>query len=491
MERRDEKTHHERWAAFRHAVIGQLLSSRLERGELQRELAGLAKEVWRHPLTDAPLSLGRSTLERWYYLALRAANPIETLRRKIRSDAGKQRSVSGDARKAIASQYEEYRSWSYQLHFDNLMARRRLEGGFELPSYTTVVRYMQASGLLRRRRLTTRQTEGAACAARRFEQREVRSYEAAYVNAFWHLDYHGGSLPVLVREGRWVHPELCAMLDDRSRLCCHGQWYLKEEAENTAHAFMQGVLKRGLPRGLMTDLGGAETAEEIRNGLEGLSVAHEPTLPYSPYQNGKQESFWGQVEGRLLAMLEKVENLTLSDLAYATAAWLEQEYNQAVHSETGERPIDRFCAGPDVGRPSPGLEALRGSFCVRRRRKQRNSDGTITLDGKRFEIPSRYERLAAVHVRYARWDLSRVELLDPLSRRPLCRLYPQDKAANADGRRRVRASAPEAVSDEKPKAERFPPLLRELVGQYARTGLPPAYLPKDEAGADPEEGGQA
>ncbi len=37
-----------------------------------------------------------------------------------------------------------------------------------------------------------------------------------------------------------------------------------------------------------------------------LGITHATTLPYSPYQNGKQEAFWGQVEGRLLAMLEGV-----------------------------------------------------------------------------------------------------------------------------------------------------------------------------------------
>jgi hypothetical protein len=30
---------------------------------------------------------------------------------------------------------------------------------------------------------------------------------------------------------------------------------------------------------------------------------HETTLPYSPYQNAKQEAFWTPVEARLLAML--------------------------------------------------------------------------------------------------------------------------------------------------------------------------------------------
>ncbi len=46
----------------------------------------------------------------------------------------------------------------------------------------------------------------------------------------------------------------------------------------------------------MTDNGGAMTADETTQGLARLGVLHEKTLPYSAYQNGKQESFWGQIE---------------------------------------------------------------------------------------------------------------------------------------------------------------------------------------------------
>ncbi len=51
-------------------------------------------------------------------------------------------------------------------------------------------------------------------------------------------------------------------------------------------------MKRGLPRALMTDNGAAMLAEETRQGLSRLAIVHETTLPYSPYQNGKQEVFW-------------------------------------------------------------------------------------------------------------------------------------------------------------------------------------------------------
>src|ERR1035437_6289872 len=60
----------------------------------------------------------------------------------------------------------------------------------------------------------------------------------------------------------------------------------------------------------MTDNGAAMLADETVTGLASLGIVHQTTLPYSPYQNAKQESFWGRVEGRLMAMLEGEETLS-------------------------------------------------------------------------------------------------------------------------------------------------------------------------------------
>jgi putative transposase len=46
------------------------------------------------------------------------------------------------------------------------------------------------------------------------------------------------------------------------------------------------------------------TAAKITEGLTRLGVPHYTTL--RPYQNAKQEAFWGLVKGRLIAMLEHV-----------------------------------------------------------------------------------------------------------------------------------------------------------------------------------------
>jgi len=287
---------------------------------------------------------------------------------------------------------------------------------------------------------------------------------------------------VLTRAGAWATPLMLAVIDDHSRLICHLQWYLDETAETLVHGLTQAVQKRGLPRALMSDNGPAMQAEELTAGLHALGILHEPTLPYSPYQNAKQESFWATLEGRLMAMLEGVAELTLERLNTITQAWVEQDYLRNVHSEIATTPLKRYLDAPNVGRLCPDSETLRRAFRCRVQRRQRHSDGTLTLEGKRFEVPARFRHLEVLHLAYARWDLSGVEVLDPHSGSVLCPLYPLDKAANASGERRrlapVTAPEPTPVS-----ATALPPLLRKLLAEYAATGLPPAYLPKDP---DPE-----
>jgi transposase InsO family protein len=428
-----------------------------------------------------PVRFALSTIERWYYVARRSDDPVKVLRRKPRRDRGRQVVVGGKLAEALLVQYRQHSSWSYQLHLDNLtsLARKEPELG-SLPSYSSLRRYMVSHHLLRRRRKPKRGlSEGEIFAEERLEKREKRSFESEYVSGLWHLDFHHGSLKILTSDGEWARPILLAVVDDHSRLVCHAQWYLRGTAENLIHGLQQAFCKRGLPRSLMTDNGSAMLADETTQGLGRLSVLHETTLPYSPYQNGKQEVFWVQIEGRLLAMLEGELHLTLALLNQATLAWVEMEYQRKVHSETGQTPLDRWLGGTSVARECPGIDELQLAFTTRQVRTQRKSDGTISVEGTRFEISSRFRHLSKISIRYAKWDLRYVCLMDESAGVALDRLYPLDKAKNAEGKRRVIQAESTPESPAGPVG--IAPLLSDLMAEYAATGLPPAYLPQEES----------
>jgi len=478
------------WARFRFSVVGSLLSSPPAWGAIKTAVGLLAAKTWTHPVTGRDVHFSAVTIERWYYKARRHRDdPVGILRRAVRKDRGKI-SLAVAITERLILQYRDHQDWSYQLHYDNLAALVKNDPSLgPLRSYSTVKRYMQAHGLMRKPRLHSKDRPGEAHAHQRRETREIRSYEATHVGALWHLDFHHGSLKVLNASGQWLRPIALGVLDDHSRLCCHVQWYLSETAEDLVHGLSQAIQKRGLPRVLLTDNGSAMVAEEVTEGLLRLGIVHERTLPYSPYQNGKQEAFWGRLEGRLMKMLDGVAQLTLELLNQTTQAWMEIEYNRAVHREIRCSPVERVAQAPDALRDSPSSESLRDAFRLETTRTQRQSDGTISVEGVRFEIPGRYRHFREVAVRYARWDLGRVDLVDQHNGAILAPIYPLDKSANADGHRAL--FEPDCTKvpadDSRRKDGQLPPLLKSILEEYSATGMPPAYLPK----TPPSQNGEA
>jgi hypothetical protein len=193
------------------------------------------------------------------------------------------------------------------------------------------------------------------------------------------------------------------------------------------------------------------------------------------------------MEGRLMEMLDGIE-LTLDFLNDATQAWAEVEYNRGVHRELSVSPVERFTRARDVLRPSPSSQLIREAFRLQTTRMQRTSDGTISLDGVRLEIPARFRHFRKVVVRYARWDLGRVDLVDPENGTILAHLYPLDRQANADGRRSPidpdrgdepdDGASPVSTAGGDGPNKPLPPLLKRILDDYSATGTPPAYLPK-------------
>ena len=350
---------HERWARFRFSVIGPLLAAPPERGELQEQLKSLAAKRWHHPITGQRVQFGLSTIERWFYTARNEKkDPVQALRRKIRSDQGGHPALSPKVRELLTAQYHQHPNWSYQLHLDNLAVLIEKDPTLgAVPSYASVMRFMKVHGLIKRPRRGPVHSPGAQATEHRIEAREIRSYESEYVNALWHLDFHHGSLRVLLDKGHWVYPLMLGIIDDHSRLCCHAQWYLAEGAEELCHGLSQALQKRALPRALMSDNGSAMLAAETTEGLARLGILHEKTLPYAPFH-----------------------------------------------------------------------------------------------------------------------------LTEPKTGAILCRLFPLDKRKNARGERAAKGSAlarPTAAVSPAPSS--MAPLLQKLIQQYAITGLPPAYLPKQQS----------
>ena len=477
MNSKDKKDLSEARARLRFSVVGHLLAAPPPEGDLRFELRALSERAWIDPKTNLPRVYSFKTIQRWYYKALAAGvDPVSDLRNKRRKDTGHSPIITEKIGEDIRQIRRDHADWTMQLVRDELEAlllSRSKQS--RVPSYNTVRRFMRREGIDRRQR----KSRGRAKIDEKVVPREVRRFEVDRLHALWHLDFHHGSRNILGDDGVWRKPILLCILDDHSRLICHAQWYFNENTEDLTHGFRQALQKRGLPRALLSDNGSAMTSEEFCSGLSRLGIVHETTLPYHPEQNGKQERFFGTVEGRLMAMLANEPNLTLEFLNLATCAWIEQEYHRKDQREMKASPMDRLLRSIDASRDCPSATTLSKAFMREVWRTPNRKCATIALDGVRFEIPAAYRHFKRVLVRYAHWDLSNAWLVSEESGEALVAIRPENRTANAESVRRVLSNEPPAQDiSQQDQGKRGSELLKKYLSDFSASGLPPAYITK-------------
>jgi len=456
---------------FRYGIISELLSRPPSEGELATRLREISEKYFTPPWDAEPIKISVRTLERWYAAARKAERPSEILQPKIRTDRGQSRVLTEEHKSWLADYCIKFPSWSVQLLFDNLVSESLKS---KEPSYSTVLRYLRKQGF---RTYSSRN--------KNYKAKEIRSYEVEFVGQMWHMDFHKGSRMVVTESGEFKQPICMAIVDDKSRLVCHVQWFLNETAEVLVHGLIQAIQKRGLPRTFYSDNGSAMKAEEFKAGLIALDIKQEHTLPYAAYQNGKQEAFWQPLEGRLIKMLPKQKRLTLEVLNAATQAWVEQDYHVKVHSEINQTPLDRFFSSTNVLRHAPEYTNLKSSFRMQTTRTVRSTDATITLDGVRFQLPQCYAHMKTLLLRYARWDLGEAEILCPDTHKSLCTIYPLNKCANSVGARqeiekKQRNTEVEVLNENEfldLSTDHLPPLLAHCLKEHAKQYPLGNYIP--------------
>jgi hypothetical protein len=127
MTKHDDTPARVRWARLRFLIIGPLLASPVESGDLAARLDELSGLTYTHPSTGHRVRFARSTIERWYYAAKNEPrDPLRALERKVHARAGSHPSIGLRLAAAIRAQHLAHPRWSCQLHLDNLSRYRTL-----------------------------------------------------------------------------------------------------------------------------------------------------------------------------------------------------------------------------------------------------------------------------------------------------------------------------------------------------------------------------
>jgi len=351
-------------AYFRYGVISSLLPGQ-EGKQLKERLKELGTRLWTLP-DGRVRQFSWQTIEGWYYDY--RAEGLGALTTNARKDRGTHRGIPESLCAAVDKLLGDHSG----LKTSNIIRHLHLEGMLtgDAPSNSTLYRYIR-----------TRRPAADA------PGKERRSFEAPYAGSLWQVDFmYGPFLPCKGPDGRHRKKQtfLIAIIDDHSRLLCHGQFYFRQDLLTYIDALKTACRKRGVPERLYSDHGAVFRSPQVKRILAEIGSTTPNTAVGDPPTRGKIERLFKNVQDSLLNyVLELSPPKHIDELNHHFWRWMEQDYNHAVHSELRCTPMERWLASAyKVRLLSPQIEDTAFMFHATRKVKK---DGTISLNGKRLE----------------------------------------------------------------------------------------------------------
>jgi putative transposase len=300
----------------------------------------------------------------------------------------------------------------------------------KLPNKTALYRFCIEKGLLQAdqiaRNTFSRFIEEYEMLKQDVSERNKRrlAFSMQYANQLWQADTMFG--PYVERR----QAKLIALIDDASRVLCHGEFFFEENTDSMVKALRAAFYKRGVPEQLLVDNGSIYCCQEITLICARVGCILRHTAVRDAAAKGKIERFFRRVRDQFL--VRKLDLSSLEELNKQFTHWVEHEYNATEHSTLGMKPIDRY--GVDLSRvrflsPSESTDELFYAEAVRTVKK----DNTFSFQGVRYETPVDL-RGKKVELRYERHRQGTVVIYDKGRRMGLAR--PLDAVANGLQRRR-------------------------------------------------------
>ncbi len=233
------------------------------------------------------------------------------------------------------------------------------------------------------------------------EDKRRLAFAKAHANDMWQADTMFGPY---VRNGSGkTQTKLIAFVDDASRVCCHGEFFLAENTDTLIQALRSALYKRGVLVAKYADTTDIYTSKEITQICLriGCMLLHTPVRDGA--SKGKVERFFRTVRQSFLVRSLDLSSIGALNRAFTT--WVEEDYNGRQHSVLGMRPIDRFGLDLSRARFLPPNEANDELFFVEEDRKVL-ADNTFSFKRIRFEAP-RDLRSRKIQIRYNRHNFDK------------------------------------------------------------------------------------
>ena len=437
--------HRREISLWRVAVLGPLVSARLEHGERCALFAQAAARTHQRP-DGRWVQLSARTIEAWYYAYRKGG--LQALLPKRRRDRGASRAIAPQVAELLVRAKKEKPRRSIR-RLIRMLERAGVVSRGQL-SRSSVHRLLRAKGL------SARPVRGAAT--------ERRSFIAAHAGDLWVGDVMHGPM-VLPPDGTVRKSYLISQMDNATRFVLHSYFALSESAAAHEYGLKQALLKYGRPRTYYVDLGSAYIADSLRDIAAELGIHLLHTQPRDCEAKGVIERWHGVWRAEMGDELPETP-IPLDELNSFHWAWLGSEYHRRVHETTGRTPFEHWLGEAEHLRPLPPGKDLDEVFLHRLKRQVRK-DGTVRLSGDFYEVRP---ELVGQRVEL-RFDPHDPHVAPPkifLDDAFVCDSVPLDRLHNSVRRRRRQPGTPDPASP----PSGLDPLAQIAQEHYRRTRLP-------------------
>ncbi|MCL1921571.1 MAG: DDE-type integrase/transposase/recombinase [Kiritimatiellaeota bacterium] len=230
------------------------------------------------------------------------------------------------------------------------------------------------------------------------ENRRRLAFAKPHANDLWQADTMFG--PFVQTPDGPAQARLISFVDDASRVCCHGEFFMQENTTALIAALRSALYKRGVPSSLYVDHGSPYVSREIMQicARLGCILLHAPVRDGAA--KGKVERYHRTV--RLQFLSRQLDLSSLDALNRAFTHWVEEHYNAQPHSILGMSPLERFALDRNRIRFLQPNETNDELFFVEEERHVR-ADNTFFFRASRYEAP-RHLPERKIQIRHRRGD---------------------------------------------------------------------------------------
>lgn len=200
-------------------------------------------------------------------------------------------------------------------------------------------------------------------------------------------------------------------IDDATRYIVYGRFYPEMTAATVKDSFKMALLRCGKPDQILIDNGKQYTAYDFKTCASTLGIQVRYCRPYTPQTKGKIEAYNLLLDKYISEVALKGFN-TLERLNASYLAWQEEYYHKHPHAGLKLKTPHETFINDTRHLKMIAQEELEYAFLERKKRKV-SSGGTVSLDGRLYEVSNPNLKGYNVSIVIDRNDLERLTIECP------------------------------------------------------------------------------